>query len=80
MLSIELGIGRMIFIKLTLKILKLDVRILRLSLFHSFMVHEKKEYLNTTVLQEYVVIFALFRVLYNSEYFLPSSRPQSFKT
>ena len=39
--KIELGIGRIIFIKLALKILKLDVRILKLSLFHSFIAHGK---------------------------------------
>ena len=60
----ELGCGRIIFIKLVLKILKLDVQILKLSLFHSFIVHGKKEYLNASVLQEYVVIFLVFRVLY----------------
>ena len=60
----ELGMGRIIFIKLALKILKLDVRILKLSLFHSFIVHEKKRILNASVLQEYVVIFLVFRVLY----------------
>ena len=60
----ELGMGQTILIKLALKILKLDVRILKLSLFHSFIVHGKKEYLNASVLQEYVVIFLVFRVLY----------------
>ena len=60
----ELGMGRIIFIKLALKILKLDARILKLSLFHSFIVHGKKEYLNASVLQEYVVIFLVFQVLY----------------
>ena len=65
----ELGMGRIIFIKLAVTILKLDTRILKLSLFHSFTVHAKKEYLNAPVLQEYVVIFLVFRVLYkwNSE-------------
>ena len=62
--NIELGIGRMIFIKLTLKVLKLDVKILRLALFHSSIVHGEKEYLNASVLQEYIVIFLVFRVLY----------------
>ena len=60
----ELGMGRIIFMKLALKILKLDVQSLKLSLFHSFLVHEKKEYLNTSVLQEDVVIFLVFRVLH----------------
>ena len=55
--------GRIIFIKLALKILKFDV-ILKLSLFHSFIVHGEKEYLKASVLQEYVVIFLVFRVLY----------------
>ena len=65
----ELGMGRIIFIKLALKILKLDVRILKLSLFHSFLVHGKKEPLNASVLQEYAVIYLVFQVLYkyNSE-------------
>ena len=62
--NIELGMGRIIFIKLALKILKLDVRILKLSLLHSFIVHGKKEYLNASVLHEYVVIFLEFQVLY----------------
>ena len=62
--NIELGIDRIIYIKLALNILELDVRILKLSLFHSFIVHGKKEYLNASVLQEYVVIFLVFRVLY----------------
>ena len=39
----ELGMGRIIFI--ALKILKLDAQILKLSLFHSFIVHGKKEYI-----------------------------------
>ena len=54
--NIELGIGRIIFIdiKLALKILKLDVQIMKLSLFHSFIALGKKEYLNAWVLQEYV--------------------------
>ena len=39
--NVELGMGRIIFIKLALKILKLDVRILKLSLFHSFIAHGK---------------------------------------
>ena len=60
----ELGIDQIIFIKLALKIVKLDVRILNLSLFHSFIVHGKKEYLNASVLQEYVVIFIVFLVLH----------------
>ena len=60
----ELGMGRIIFIKLALKILKLDARILKLSLYHSFIVRGKKEYLNASVLHEYVVIFLVFRVLY----------------
>ena len=60
----ELVVGQIIFIKLALKILKLDVRILKLSLFHSFIVHGKKEYLNASVLQENVVISLVFRVLY----------------
>ena len=64
MSNIVLGIGRIIFIKLTLNILKLDVRILKLSLFHSFIVDRKKEYLNASVLQEYVLIFLVFQVLY----------------
>ena len=65
----ELGMGWIIFIKLVLKILKLDAAILKLSLFYSFIVYGKKEYLNVSVLQEYVVIFLVFRVLYkwNSE-------------
>ena len=65
----ELGMGWIIFIKLVLKILKLDATILKLSLFYSFIVYGKKEYLNVSVLQEYVVIFLVFRVLYkwNSE-------------
>ena len=62
----ELGIGRIIFIKLALKILKLDVQILKLSLFHSFIVHGKKEYLNASIMQEYVVILHVFQVLYTS--------------
>ena len=62
--NIVLGIGRIIFIKLALNILKLDVRILKLSLFHSFIVDRKKEYLNASVLQECVVIFLVFQVLY----------------
>ena len=60
----ELGMGRVIFINLALKILKLDVQILKLSLLHSFIVHGKKEYSNASVLREYVVIFLVFRVLY----------------
>ena len=60
----ELGMGQAILIKLALKILKLDVRILKLSLFHSFIVHEEKVFLIALVLQEYVVIFLVFRVLY----------------
>ena len=60
----ESGMGRRIFIELALKILKLGVRILKLSLFHSFIVHEKKEYLNAPVLQENLVIFLVFRKLY----------------
>ena len=35
----ELGIGQIIFMKVARKILKLDVRISKLSLFHSFIVH-----------------------------------------
>ena len=62
--NIELGIDRIIYIKLALNILELDVRILKLSLFHSFIVHGKKEYLNASVLQENFVIFLVFRVLY----------------
>ena len=62
--NIESGMGRIIFIELALKILKLGVRILKLSLFHSFIVHGKKEYLNASVLQENFVIFLVFRVLY----------------
>ena len=62
--NVGLGMGRIIFIKLALMILKLDVRILKLNLFHSFIVHQKKEYLNASILQEYVVIFLVFRVLY----------------
>ena len=54
--NIGLVMGQIIFIKLALKILKLDVQILKLSLFNSFIVHGKKEYLNASVLQEYVVI------------------------
>ena len=60
----ELGMDRIIFIKLVLKILKLGVQILKLSLIHSFIVHGKKEYLIASVLQENVVIFLVFRVLY----------------
>ena len=60
----ELGMRRIIFIKLTLKMLKLDVRILKLSLIHSFVVHGKREYLNALFLQENFVIFLVFRVLY----------------
>ena len=60
----ELGMGWIIFIKLVLKILKLDATILKLSLFYSFIVYGKKEYLNVSVLQEYVVIFLVFRVLH----------------
>ena len=56
----ELGMGQIVFIKLALKILKLDVRILKLSLFHSFIVHGKKEYLNASVMQELAVIFLVF--------------------
>ena len=62
--NIELGMGRIIFIKLALKILKLDVRILKWSFFDSFIVHGKKEYLNASVLHDNVVIFLVFRVLY----------------
>ena len=40
----ELGMGRIIFIKLALKILKLDAQILKLSLFRSYIAHGKKEY------------------------------------
>ena len=40
--NIELGMSRIIFIKLTSMILKLDARKLRLSLFHSFILHGKK--------------------------------------
>ena len=58
----EFGMGRVIFIKLALKILTLDPRILKLSLFHSFIVHVRKEYLNASVPQEYVAIFLVFRV------------------
>ena len=45
--NIELGIGRIIFIdiKLALKILKLDVQIMKLSLFHSFIALGKKRIL-----------------------------------
>ena len=64
MANAELGMGWIIFIRLALKILlKLDVWILKLSLFHSFIIHGKKEYLNASVLQEYVVIFLVFQVL-----------------
>ena len=56
--NIGLGMGQIIVIKLAL-----DVRILKLSLFHSFIVHWKKEYLNASVLQENV-IFLVFRLLY----------------
>ena len=61
--------GRIIFIKLALKILKLDVQILKLSLFHLFIVHGKKEYLSASALQEYLEIFLVFRASYkwNSE-------------
>ena len=59
--STELGMGQIIFIKLALKILKLDARI---SLLHSFIVHGKKEDLNASVLQEYVAIFLVFQVFY----------------
>ena len=62
--NIELGMGRIIFIKLALKILKLDVRILKLSFFDSFIAHGKKEYLNASVLHDNVVIFLVSRVLY----------------
>ena len=64
--SIELGMGQRIFVKLALKILKLDVRILKLSLFQSFIARGKKEYLNVSVLQEYVV-FLVFQVLYKCD-------------
>ena len=37
--NIELGIGQIIFMKVALKIWKLDVQISKLSLFHSFIVH-----------------------------------------
>ena len=60
MSNIELGMVPIIFIKLTLKILKLNVRILKLSLFDSFIIHDKKECLKASVLQEYVVIFVVF--------------------
>ena len=60
----ELGMGRIIFVKLALKILKLDGCILKLSLFHSFIVHGRKEYLNASILQVYVALFLVFRVLY----------------
>ena len=60
MSNIELGMVPITFIKLTLKILKLNVRILKLSLFDSFIIHDKKEYLKASVLQEYVVIFVVF--------------------
>ena len=36
MLNIELGMGRIIFIKLALKILKLDFQILKLGLFKRY--------------------------------------------
>ena len=65
--NIELGMGRLILIKLPRKILKLDARILDLRLFHSYIVHGKSEYLNASVLQEYVVIFLVFRVLYKRD-------------
>ena len=58
MLNAELGMGQIIFIKLALKILKLDARILKLSLFHSFTVHGKKE-----LCKIYVVILLVFQVL-----------------
>ena len=60
--NIGLGMGRIILIKLALKILTLDVRICS-SLFHSFILHGKKEYLNALALQVYV-IFLEFQVLY----------------
>ena len=46
--NIELGMGRIIFIdiKLAIKMLKLDIQIMKLSLFHSFIALGKKEYLN----------------------------------
>ena len=61
--NIELEIGRMIFIKLAIKISKLHVllklRILKMSVkvvFVSFIYRPwKEEYLNASVLQEYVV-------------------------
>ena len=63
--NIELGMGRRItFIKLPLKILRLDVRILKVSFFRSFIVQRKKEYLSASFLKESVVIFLAFRVLY----------------
>ena len=61
--NIELEIGRMIFIKLAIKISKfhvlLKLRILKMSVklvFVSFIYRPwKEEYLNASVLQEYVV-------------------------
>ena len=35
-----------------------------LSLLYSFIIHGKIEYLNVSVLQKYVVMFLVFRVLY----------------
>ena len=67
MTNIELGMGQIIFITLAVKILTLDVWILKLSLFHSFIVHGKKEYLNASILQEYFVIFLVFWVLYKAD-------------
>ena len=59
--NIELGMGRRItFIKLALKILRLDVQILKLSFFHSFIVQRKNGYLSASVLKESVVIFLTF--------------------
>ena len=52
----ELGMGRITFIKLALKILKLDVRMLKLSLLDSFMVHGKKRILER---------ISLARICYN---------------
>ena len=63
--NIELGMGQIIFIKLALKILKLDVQILKLIVFSTHLSSMgKKEYVNASILQIHVV-FLLLRVFIN---------------
>ena len=66
-LKVAEGCGWIRLSKCCLNILKINLRISKSSLFHSGMVHGKKEFLNESVLQWYVGISSKFRVLYERD-------------